>query len=58
VLLETGICSDFCVEDPFESKADTMKLNVPAELGVPEIVPELLASETPFGNSPETIAKV
>jgi hypothetical protein len=58
VVLETGIWRDFAVEYPFESKAEMTNVKVPASLGVPESVPESLVSPTPFGNCPETTAKV
>jgi hypothetical protein len=58
VLLATGICSDFWLEFPFASSADTTKLKVPALLGVPDTVPESFARATPLGNCPEDTAKV
>src|SRR5437588_5801590 len=57
-LSATEICSGFCFEFPFASRAETVKLKLPALLGVPEIVPAFSSSPTPSGNLPVTTANV
>ena len=47
---DTAICKDFCCDCPLESETETVKLKFPEAVGVPENVPELLASCTPVGN--------
>jgi hypothetical protein len=58
VLSATGICSDFWLEFPFASSADTTKLKVPALLGVPDTEPESFAKAMPLGNCPDATLKV
>jgi hypothetical protein len=51
-------CVAVCAVGTVESITLTVKLNVPAVVGVPEIVPLAATSVRPAGNAPELMLQV
>src|ERR1700692_2216632 len=54
----TDISKACCLDAPVESETDMAKLKLPAIVGVPETVPLLPATTTPWGSSPEATEKL
>jgi len=52
------ICNGSCSASPFASETVTLKLNVPAALGVPDTFPEPSSRLTPWGICPEVTANL
>ncbi len=57
-LFETVICKDCCLDSPLESETEMAKAKLPLALGVPEMVPDLSPSRTPWGSAPDATEKV
>jgi hypothetical protein len=51
-------CAAVCAVGAVESVTFAVKLNVPAVVGVPEIVPLAAASVRPAGNAPELMLQL